>query len=151
MAERTKNRLTLSPSRITFLGSTTTHTNPLQDISTMSEELDLDYFKKRLTERYQIILADKEAQKQNTAPKELDQTSVGRLSRIDAMQQQQMAKAAARLVDQERRRIETAFKRIGSEEYGYCILCDEEIAEKRLEFDPSILTCITCAQNAEKT
>ncbi len=117
----------------------------------MSEKLVLDYFKKRLTERYQIILADREAQKQNTAPKELDQTSVGRLSRIDAMQQQQMAKASARLVDQERRRIETALKRIESEEYGYCILCDEEIAEKRLEFDPSILTCITCAQNAEKT
>lgn len=116
----------------------------------MSEELDLDYFKKRLTERYQIILAAKEAQKQNTAPKELDQTSVGRLSRIDAMQQQQMAKASARLADQERRRIETALKRIESEEFGYCILCDEEIAAKRLAFDPSLLTCISCAQNAEK-
>ncbi len=116
----------------------------------MSEELDLDHFKKRLTKRYQIILADREAQKKNTAPKELDQTSVGRLSRMDAMQQQQMAKAAALLVDQERRRIETALKRIASEEYGYCILCDEEIAGKRLEFDPSLLTCISCAQNAEK-
>ncbi len=116
----------------------------------MSEELDLDYFRKRLTERYKSILADREAQKKNTAPKELDQTSVGRLSRMDAMQQQQMSKASARLVDQERRRIKTALKRIEAEEYGYCILCDEDIAVKRLEFDPSLLTCISCAQNAEK-
>jgi len=116
----------------------------------MSEELDLEYFKKRLTERHKSILADREVQKKNTAPKELDQTSVGRLSRMDAMQQQQMAKASARLVEQERRRIETALKRIEAEEYGYCILCDEDIAIKRLEFDPSLLTCISCAQNAEK-
>ena len=115
----------------------------------MSEELDLEYFKQRLTERYSAIMADKEAQKQSTAPKELDQTSVGRLSRMDAMQQQQMSKASARLVEEERRRIETALKRIEEEEYGYCIFCDEEIAVKRLEFDPSLLTCITCAQNAE--
>lgn len=115
----------------------------------MSEELDCNYFKKRLTERYQAILADKKAQQQNSAPKQLDQTSVGRLSRMDAMQQQQMAKASARLMDMERRRIETALKRMETEEYGYCILCDEEIAEKRLKFDPSLLTCIACAQKAE--
>jgi len=115
----------------------------------MSTELNLDYFKKRLMERRESILADKEAQKQNTAPKELDQTSVGRLTRMDAMQQQQIAKASARLLEQERRRIETALKRIDAEEYGYCILCDEDIAVKRLEFDPSLLTCISCAQNAE--
>ena len=53
----------------------------------MSEELDLNYFKKRLLKRRKSILADKETQKQNTAPKELDQSSVGRLSRMDAMQQ----------------------------------------------------------------
>lgn len=115
----------------------------------MSEDIDLNYFKKRLLKRRDSILADRETQKQNTAPKELDQSSVGRLSRMDAMQQQQMAKASARLVEQERRRIETALKRIEAEEYGYCILCDEDIAVKRLKFDPSLLTCISCAQNAE--
>ena len=115
----------------------------------MSEELDLHYFKKRLTERHKAILANKKSQQQNSAPKQLDQTSVGRLSRMDAMQQQQMAKASVRLADMERRRIETALRRIEEEEYGYCILCDEEIARKRLEFDPSLLTCISCAQKAE--
>jgi RNA polymerase-binding transcription factor len=117
----------------------------------MSEEIDLDSFKKRLEERRESILADKETMKQGTASVELDQARVGRLSRMDAMQQQAMSQASARLIDIELQRIKTALRRIESEEYGYCILCDEEIAEKRLQFDPSLLTCITCAQEAEKT
>jgi len=90
-----------------------------------------------------------EAKKKGTAPVELDQARLGRLSRMDAMQQQEIAKASARLVDIERQRIQTALRRIEDEEYGYCIFCDEEIAEKRLQFDPSLLTCIACAQEAE--
>jgi DnaK suppressor protein len=34
-------------------------------------------------------------------------------------------------------------------DYGYCVMCDEEIAEGRLRFDPSVLTCISCARKAE--
>jgi RNA polymerase-binding transcription factor len=116
----------------------------------MNEELDLGYFKNRLEERYKSILAQQEARKKNSAPVELDQARVGRLSRMDAMQQQAMSQASARLVDIERQRIQTALTRVKSGEYGYCILCDEEIAEKRLQFDPSLLTCISCAQEAEK-
>ncbi len=116
----------------------------------MSKDIDLEYFKKRLTERQDTILAGREAQKKDTAPVELDQARVGRLSRMDAMQRQAISQASARLLDLERQRIKTALNRIKSEEYGYCILCDEEIAIKRLEFDPSLLTCISCAQEAEK-
>ncbi len=116
----------------------------------MSDEINLPHFKKRLQERYQDILAIQEKKKKDTDPVELDQARVGRLSRMDAMQQQAMSKASDRLMDVERQRIITALKRIESEEYGYCILCDEDIAIKRLEFDPSLLTCIVCAQKAEE-
>ena len=115
----------------------------------MNEDIDLKYFKKRLIERQDTILAGQEARKKDTAPVELDQARVGRLSRMDAMQQRAISQASARLIDLERQRIKTALSRIKSEEYGYCILCDEEIAIKRLEFDPSLLTCISCAQKAE--
>lgn len=117
----------------------------------MCEEINIGYFKTRLEERRDTILADKEAMKQGAAPVELDQARVGRLSRMDAMQQQAMSQASARLINIELQRIKTALSRIESEEYGYCILCDEEIAEKRLQFDPSLLTCIACAQEAEQT
>ena len=115
----------------------------------MRTDIDCNRFKKRLQERHAAIIVEQESQKQTTAPAALDQARVGRLSRMDAMQQQEISKASARLVDLERQRILTALKRIKSGEYGYCILCEDDIAAKRLQFDPSLLTCIDCAQRAE--
>ncbi len=115
----------------------------------MDKEIDIDRFTVRLQERRRVLLAAKENSSRESAPKELDQARVGRLSRMDAMQQQAMGQAAARLAAQELQRIDLALSRISSGEFGYCILCDEEIASKRLEFDPSLMTCIVCARKAE--
>lgn len=76
----------------------------------------------------------------------LDQASVGRVSRIDALQSQQMALAQDRNRVAEVRQIEAAMQRIEDGSYGYCIVCDEEIAEKRLRFNPAAATCIDCAK-----
>ncbi len=81
---------------------------------------------------------------------ELDQTKVGRLSRMDAMQAQAMAKASSERREQMLRQIEAALKRIDDDEYGYCRECDEPINPKRLEFDPTAVLCIECASNAEQ-
>ena len=110
--------------------------------------IDIDKFKAKLEEIKIQTEADIATAEDSTKPVELDQTMVGRLSRMDAMQQQQMALASERRRHQELQKIELAFKRIEEDEYGYCIKCDEEIAEKRLEFDPTILTCIGCAAGA---
>lgn len=66
------------------------------------------------------------------------------------MQQQAMAQAAARLSAMEEQRIRKSFDRIASGDYGYCIRCEEEIAEGRLRADPSVLTCIACARAADE-
>nr|WP_298932049.1 TraR/DksA C4-type zinc finger protein [uncultured Erythrobacter sp.] len=79
------------------------------------------------------------------APVTLQQDSVGRLSRMDAMQQQAMAQAQERRRAAERTRISAALTRIDEGEWGYCARCGEEIAEKRLEHDPSVTTCVGCA------
>ncbi len=76
---------------------------------------------------------------------ELQQDSVGRLSRMDAMQQQAMAQATERRRDAERARIASALQRIDEGEWGYCLKCGEEIAEARLQHDPSALLCVGCA------
>ena len=76
---------------------------------------------------------------------ELQQDSVGRLSRMDALQQQAMAQATERRRAAERVRIKAALQRIDDGEWGYCLSCGEEIAEARLRHDPSIPTCIKCA------
>jgi DnaK suppressor protein len=112
-------------------------------------DLDLNFFKKCLEDRLAAITAGQELRKKE-APVELDQARVGRLSRMDAMQQQAMSQAAASLAEMERQRIQSALGRLQSGEYGYCVLCDEEIAEGRLQFDPSVPTCISCARKAER-
>ncbi|QYJ07453.1 TraR/DksA family transcriptional regulator [Qipengyuania flava] len=76
---------------------------------------------------------------------ELQQDSVGRLSRMDAMQQQAMAQATERRRQAERLRITAALARIEEGEWGWCTACGEAIAAKRLEHDPSTPTCLSCA------
>ncbi len=76
---------------------------------------------------------------------ELDQQSVGRLSRMDALQRQAMAEAAERARTLEIQKIDAALKRIEDDEYGFCIDCGEEIADKRLSVDPAASHCIKCA------
>ncbi|MEM8812422.1 MAG: TraR/DksA C4-type zinc finger protein [Pseudomonadota bacterium] len=80
------------------------------------------------------------------APVTLDQQAVGRVSRIDAIQQQAMSKAQERARQAELTRIDAALSRIRDGDYGYCIECDEKIAAKRLELDPSVALCIRCAR-----
>lgn len=88
---------------------------------------------------------------ESAAVVELDQTKVGRLSRMDAMQAQAMAQASEQRREQTLRRIDAALKRIEDDEYGYCLQCDELINPKRLEFDPTVTLCIECASKAEET
>jgi DnaK suppressor protein len=76
---------------------------------------------------------------------ELDQSTVGRLSRMDAMQAQAMAKASGQRRDAMLRSITAALKRIDIGDYGTCVDCDAPIAAKRLEFDPTVRRCIDCA------
>ena len=115
----------------------------------MRDDLDLTFFKKRLEEHQVAIQSGRAAQQKEGAPVELDQTAVGRLSRMDAMQQQAMAQATSRRTDQELQRIRTALSRLQTGEYGYCVKCEEEIAKGRLRVDPAALVCIACARAAE--
>jgi DnaK suppressor protein len=75
----------------------------------------------------------------------LDQASVGRLSRMDAIQQQAMAQATERQRAVEISRIGKALERLDEDEYGICAECGEDVSEKRLEIDPAATHCIKCA------
>ncbi len=74
----------------------------------------------------------------------LDQSKVGRLSRMDALQAQQMAQETVRRRQIQLQKINTALRRMNAGEYGYCLICDEEIAVARLDFDPASTRCIGC-------
>ncbi len=80
---------------------------------------------------------------------ELDQSRVGRLSRMDAMQAQAMSKETNRRRELQILRIKAALERIEHGEYGLCVACDEKIDVRRLELDPAAPLCIDCAEAAD--
>lgn len=80
---------------------------------------------------------------------ELDQTRVGRLSRMDALQGQAMSQAAGQRRQQMRLRIESALRCLDAGEYGDCLRCEEAIAPARLFADPAATLCIRCASDSE--
>ena len=108
--------------------------------------LDLDLFREKLMLLRQMLLAQDEMTREGRAPVTLEQDSVGRLSRIDAMQVQAMALAQQRRRESERAAIDAAMRRIEQGEFGYCVTWGEEIAEARLFNLPSVTSCIECAR-----
>lgn len=79
----------------------------------------------------------------------LDQTLQGRLSRIDALQQQAQAQAAQRRAEDQLQRIAAALSRIDQNRYGLCGGCQDPIAPARLQVDPCAVLCRDCAQARE--
>ena len=86
---------------------------------------------------------------ESAAVVELDQSKVGRLSRMDAMQAQAMAKASSNRRQAMLVKITAALKRIDDGNYGLCRECEEAINPKRLEFDPTAIQCVECASKGE--
>ncbi len=112
----------------------------------MFTKTDLLTFQKRL----HAIVTESEAEDSTTRASRgtvtLDQQSVGRLSRMDALQQQAMAKATHARRQAQVLRAKAALLRIDDGEFGFCLECGAEIARKRLDHDPSLALCITCAR-----
>jgi len=109
----------------------------------------IDTFRRRLLDRRAELKALEQTRRASAETVELDQTRQGRLSRMDALQGQAMARAAAERAGAQLRRIEAALARCDAGDFGYCLECGEPIAERRLEFDPTAALCIACAQARE--
>ena len=108
--------------------------------------MDGTKYKAKLEALREELLSSQERTGDDRKPVELDQQAVGRLSRMDAMQQQAMAIASERRRAVQLGRIDAALKRLKEDSFGYCVLCEEEISEKRLALDPTIPTCVNCAE-----
>ncbi len=115
----------------------------------MSESIDTEMRERLLKLRDELESVAATADESSQVV-ELDQTRQGRLSRMDAMQAQAMSLESARRREMTLKRIAAALKRIDNGTFGLCNSCEEPIARKRLEFDPTALLCIECAQAAEQ-
>jgi DnaK suppressor protein len=109
------------------------------------DEAAIEQYRTALLRLQAELQALGETSRESGGTVELDQTRVGRLSRMDAMQSQQMALETARRRQQQLARIEGALRRLDSGDFGYCFVCGEEIDARRLAIDPTVSRCMVCA------
>ena len=93
-------------------------------------------------------LTEAAAHEGDRRPVPLDQTRIGRLSRMDALQEQAMAIELERRREVELARIDAALERLAEGEYGWCVTCGEAVEPPRLELDPATPLCLACARRA---
>jgi DnaK suppressor protein len=79
----------------------------------------------------------------------LDQSSVGRLTRMDAMQQQAMAAEMRGRLETQKLGLKAALNRIAAGSYGLCCQCDVEMGTERLRGDPAAVFCADCTMERE--
>ncbi|MCF3650181.1 TraR/DksA family transcriptional regulator [Synoicihabitans lomoniglobus] len=110
----------------------------------MSSEIEMGH-RARIADRLAAIEAEIEALSDETAVISPD-VSIGRLSRLDAMQHQQIALAGKRRLEDERNRLHEAIRRLDTGTYGSCLICGGEIALERLTYQPDAFKCVPCQQ-----
>jgi len=112
-------------------------------------KIDIKAVKKRLNQMRKEVEEISQATEEARQPVELDQSAVGRLSRMDALQTQAMQLETERRRSMEIIRINSALKRLEKGEFGYCASCGIDIEQKRVENNPTTPTCFDCAQLSE--
>ena len=110
----------------------------------------ISIFRKTLIDNRELLKAAIEGETESSKTVELDQSTMGRLSRMDALQGQAMTQETKLRHEEGLRNIISALSRIESGDFGYCLKCDELISLARLEVNPAATLCINCASLAEK-
>ena len=91
-------------------------------------------------------LKDELSQDQDTQTVGLDQSRIGRLSRMDALQNQQIALGQKRRLENRLRELDGALTRIDNGSFGNCFICGEPLSIERLDFNPTVTRCIKCVE-----
>lgn len=103
-------------------------------------------YKRQLLELKTALHAQEQLDQEAQQPVELDQARVGRLSRMDALQSQQMLQEVARRRQAKLLGIDGALRRIEAGEFGDCFVCGNAIDPRRLAIDPTSTRCMGCVQ-----
>jgi DnaK suppressor protein len=105
----------------------------------------MERMRQRLVSRAEELRTGIAAAEQADVPIAPD-SSLGRLTRVDALQAQQMAQALVQRSREELARVTRALARMESGDYGVCPRCGEDIAEARLTAVPDAILCRDCAE-----
>jgi DnaK suppressor protein len=114
-------------------------------LTVLMDQTTLERFRNQL-EALEAELRDSvEGKADAIAPVQVD-SSIGRLSRMDAIQSQQMALGLKARQQQALLRVQNALKAIANGTYGECRRCKGPIAIERLEAQPDAVVCVKCAE-----
>lgn len=102
-----------------------------------------------LRQMQQELISLLKTSSEGALPVALDQP-IGRLSRMDAMQQQNMIQANRGSARKQLELVNTALRRIGENDYGDCLACEEPIPFSRLKVKPETPLCIDCQRVKEQ-
>ena len=111
----------------------------------MSEDIKIDQLRRAIIDEITELDRLRKQARDSRAPVKLDQQSIGRLSRMDAMQQQAMNIANDARRKHRHAALLAALNRMDDGVYGYCHKCDDLIGVGRLEIDPAAMLCVQCA------
>ncbi len=109
---------------------------------------ELEHLRGLLIAARDEIAAALESGSAGVKPVELDEP-IGRLSRMDAIQQQQMAKATRAALEIRRQQVAAALAAMESGSYGECRRCESPIELARLHAKPESPVCLECQQEIE--
>ncbi len=112
--------------------------------------VDIEHFRQRLAAE---LASTEEALAQADAAAatvKLDQSSVGRLTRMDALQQQALAQGLRERLLTRLRRVRAAADRVDAGTFGTCCSCGASLDAARLHNDPATVFCADCLQERER-
>ena len=106
----------------------------------------------QLRARLEALVRDLATQIEDTRegaqPVDLDEP-IGRVSRMDAIQEQNMVQANRSAAQQRIVQARAALERLDAGDYGECASCGEDIPAARLEATPEAAFCLDCQSRRE--
>lgn len=109
---------------------------------------ETDEYRQQLLALKEKLEAFDKASSESAKTVDLDEP-FGRLSRMDAMQQQKMSQAHQKRNDIRLRQVHAALSRIEEGAYGECMRCGEYIQRPRLQARPEVPICLECQTELE--
>ena len=110
----------------------------------------------QLEELHQLLLVERrglecqlQLSEEGAKPVQLG-TPIGRLSRMDAIQQQEMTRAGRSTLELKRRQVEASLDGHTKGVYGQCRSCEEPIGYPRLRARPEAPFCLSCQDRRER-
>ena len=105
---------------------------------------EVDKYQTRLSQ-LSLEIQDYLKKSQDSASAVEPDNALGRLSRMEAMQDQQMVLELRRRKKRQLSDVASALKRIEQNSFGSCMFCGKTISNDRLDAFPEVQTCVNCA------